>query len=61
MYLNREQKAENLFRTLIKELKKTGKPPSQKRTDELNEYSDVIAFEKVYEWKNSEGVRHHML
>ena len=53
MHLSREQKAENLLRTLIKELKRTGRHPSQKQTNQVNEYSDVMTFEKVCEWKES--------
>ena len=61
IYLSREQEAEKLFRTLVKELIKTGKPPNQGRTDELNTYSDVMTLDKVYEWKYSEQLRHGML
>jgi len=61
IYLDRERKAEKLFRTLVKELQRTRLPPSLKLTDELNTYSDVMTFDKVYEWKYWEGVRHGML
>jgi hypothetical protein len=61
IYLSREQQAEKLFRTLVKELIKTGKPPDHGRTDELNTYSDVMTLDKVYEWKYSEQLRHGML
>jgi len=57
VYLRREEAAKKLFKTLVKELMTTGLPPAQKRTDELNTYSDVMTLDKVFEWKYAEGLK----
>jgi hypothetical protein len=57
VYLSREEAAKKLFKTLVKELMTTGLPPAQKRTDELNTYSDVMTLDKVFEWKYAEGLK----
>jgi hypothetical protein len=57
VYLSREEAAKKLFKKLVKQLIETGQPPAQKRTDELNTYSDVMTADKVFEWKYAEGLR----
>jgi len=57
VYLQREQIAKKLFKTLLKDLIKTGQPPDQQRMEALSSYSDVMTLDKAFEWKYAEGVK----